>query len=106
MTQALPVVPPHVHQRYPWLGPAVSTGAGRARDYTVLVLASAVTLLFAQHKASLKRLTEMPLTVLGTGAIDFAGFHLAHGWGWLLLGVSLLIVERMISDSPDDSRRA
>jgi hypothetical protein len=50
------------------------------------------------HSASLKRLTEMPLTVIGTSGIDFAAFHIAHGWGWLATGVSLLIVEQMISD--------
>jgi hypothetical protein len=50
------------------------------------------------HKASLRRLTEMPLTVIGTAGIDFAAFHLAHGWGWLITGLSLLVVEHMIAD--------
>ena len=55
--------------------------------------------LVSPHKASLSRLAEMPLTVLGTAGIDFAAFHLAHGWGWLATGVSLLVVEHMIADS-------
>jgi hypothetical protein len=50
------------------------------------------------HTASLKRLADMPLTVVGTAGIDFAAFHLAHGWGWLVTGVSLLVVEQMIAD--------
>jgi hypothetical protein len=50
------------------------------------------------HKASLRRLADMPLTVLGTGGIDFAGFHVTHGLGWLITGVSLVIIEHLIAD--------
>jgi hypothetical protein len=50
------------------------------------------------HKASLARLADMPLTVLGTGGVDFAAFHVAHGWGWLVTGVSLMVVEHLIAD--------
>jgi hypothetical protein len=54
--------------------------------------------LVRPHTASLRRLADMPLTVVGTAGIDFAAFHLAHGWGWLVTGVSLLVIEQMIAD--------
>lgn len=50
------------------------------------------------HRAALTNLTHMPLTVLGTTGIDFAAFHLAHGWGWLVTGISLIILEHMVAD--------
>jgi hypothetical protein len=40
----------------------------------------------------------MPLAVAGTGFIDFAAFHVNHGVGWLVLGVSLWIVEHLVAD--------
>lgn len=66
--------------------------------------ASAVSAAFTPHKASLKRLAEMPLTVVGAVFADFAAFHIpGHGWGWAITAVTLIIVEQMISD--DDTRR-
>lgn len=53
------------------------------------------------HKAAIGRLAEMPLTVLGVGFIDFAGFHYIHMVGWLVTGISLLWIERVIADPPD-----
>ena len=53
------------------------------------------------HKASLARLADIPLTVLGVAAIDFASFHYVHMIGWLMTGVSLVILEHLIAD-PDD----
>lgn len=53
------------------------------------------------HKASVRRLAEMPLSVIGTGGIDFSAFQVNHGVGFLVLGVSLWVVEHLISD-PDD----
>jgi hypothetical protein len=63
------------------------------------VVAFVVTSGIKPHKASLKRLADMPLTVVGTGAVDFAAFHVAHGWGWLVTGVSLMVLEHLIADS-------
>lgn len=54
------------------------------------------------HKASVRRLADMPLSVIGTGAIDFASFHVSHGVGFLVLGVSLWIVEHLIAAAEDD----
>ncbi len=50
------------------------------------------------HKAALVNLTHMPLTLAGTGCVDFAAFHLAHGWGWLVTGLSLVFLEHLIAD--------
>lgn len=46
----------------------------------------------------LGNLASIPLTLIGTASIDFAAFHLAHGWGWLVTGVSLYYIEHLIAD--------
>lgn len=66
---------------------------------------SVVSAALTPHKASLRRLTEMPLSVIGTGGIDFAAFHVNHGVGWLVLGVSLWVVEHLIADVEDSEMR-
>jgi hypothetical protein len=73
----------------------------KARDLFATAAARAVS----PHRASLLRLLDMPLAVLGTGFIDFSAFHVAHMLGWLVTGVSLWIVEHMIADT-DDGRPA
>lgn len=60
--------------------------------------ASAVRTAITPHKASLKRLADIPLTVAGTGCADFAAWHISHGWGWLITGLSLVLVEHLIAD--------
>lgn len=70
----------------------------RARDLFATAAAKAV----APHRASLLRLADMPLAVLGTGCIDFAAFHYVHMIGWLVTGVSLWVVEHMIADDDTD----
>ena len=52
------------------------------------------------HRAALANLKAIPLTVAGTACMDFAAFHIAHGWGWLATGVSLVIIEHLIADEP------
>lgn len=69
--------------------------AGPVASVFAFIAASAVK----PHKASLRRLADMPLTVIGTGAIDFAAFHVAHGWGWLVTGASLMVIEHLIADN-------
>jgi hypothetical protein len=59
---------------------------------------SAVTAAVAPHRASLLRLIDMPLTVIGIGLIDFGAFHYVHMIGWVVTGISLLVVEHMIAD--------
>lgn len=60
--------------------------------------AAAVARVLTPHKAALGNLAHMPLTVIGAGCIDFAAFHLAHGWGWLVTGLSLVVIELAIAD--------
>lgn len=50
------------------------------------------------HKAALANLKAIPLTVAGAGCVDFSAFHLAHGWGWLVTGISLVLLEHIIAD--------
>jgi hypothetical protein len=50
------------------------------------------------HKASLKRLAEMPLTVVAAAVGNYGAFHIWHGWGYLLLTATLVTIERMIAD--------
>lgn len=71
------------------------------RDFPGKAAAAVLT----PHKASVKRLAEMPLSVIGTGGIDFSAFHVNHGVGWLVLGVSLWVVEHLISDVEDGELR-
>lgn len=92
---AIPVIPPHVHERKPWLRPL----ARRLRAAVAVAVSMTVALLLSQHTASLKRLTEIPLTVAGAACIDFAAFHIGHGWGFLVTGLSLVLIEHLVSDS-------
>ena len=55
----------------------------------------------APHKVAAANLFAMPLTVLGVACIDFAAFHLAHGWGWLFTGISLILLEYVASDDKE-----
>jgi hypothetical protein len=83
------------------------TGPGmwsRSKDRLKRMGASAVSAVLTPHKASLRRLAEMPLSVLGTAGVDFAAFQLNHDLGWLVIGVSLFIIEHMISDDVDDGQ--
>ena len=52
------------------------------------------------HRAALANLLHMPLTVAGVSVIDFAAFHIGHGWGFLVTGVSLIVLEHVIADEP------
>lgn len=67
------------------------------RDLAGQVASAALT----PHKASLRRLADMPLAVIGTGAIDFSAWHVSHGIGWLVTGLSLWVVEHLIADPED-----
>ena len=86
----------------PYDGPKTGFGHGgrftRGLKALVRGVRNAAVAAIRPHKASLARLTEIPLTVIGTAGIDFAAFHIAHGWGWLATGVSLIVVEHLISD--------
>ncbi len=46
----------------------------------------------------------MPLTLIGTGCVDFSAFHVSHGLGFLVSGLSLYLVEHMIADDDEPGR--
>lgn len=50
------------------------------------------------HRAALGRIRDMPLSLAGTGLVDTAAFHLGTGVGLLVTGLSLWLVEHLISD--------
>lgn len=52
------------------------------------------------HRAALANLRAIPLTVAGAASMDFAAFHIGHGWGWLATGISLVLLEHLIADEP------
>lgn len=81
--------------------PAVASAPRRALSAAWSAASRAVSAVVAPHKASLVRLTEMPLVVLGTGLIDWSAFHVDQGVGLLVTGVSLWIVEHLIADDDD-----
>jgi hypothetical protein len=54
--------------------------------------------IIAPHKASLASLWSIPLTVLGIGAIDTGVFLASAVAGWIVLGLSLVLLEHMIAD--------
>jgi hypothetical protein len=83
--------------------PAARKRLGRVFGVAAGTVKRAVTVALTPHKASLKRLADMPLSVAGTGGIDFAAFHIGHGWGWLVLGASLWLIEHLISDDTNGS---
>ena len=56
--------------------------------------------LLKPARPALANLAAMPLHVAGLGCIDFAAFHLAHGWGWLVMGASLIWAEHVLADEP------
>ena len=78
-------------------------GHARLRGFaatTASVVKTIASRAVRPHRAALATLKDMPLTVLGVAGVDFAAFHISHGWGWLGLGVSLIVVEHVIADEP------
>lgn len=74
----------------------------RAGSSVGRTIAAAAGKVLSPHKASLLRLLDIPLTVLGVASIDFASFHW-HVLGWVVTGVSLVVVEHLIADDDDGS---
>lgn len=61
-------------------------------------LARAAARRLAPVRPVAANLASVPLTVAGLASIDFAAFHLAHGWGWLVTGLSLMWLEHVAAD--------
>jgi len=66
-------------------------------------IASAAAKAVSPHKASLVRLTEIPLTVMGAGCIDAAAFVGNLIAGLVVTGITLVLLEHVIAD--DDEPR-
>ncbi|HYS41937.1 MAG TPA: hypothetical protein VEO01_40485 [Pseudonocardiaceae bacterium] len=64
---------------------------------TKTIAAAAVT----PHRAALSRVRDMPLSLTGTALIDWASFHVNTGVGLLATGLSLWLVEHLLSDNDD-----
>lgn len=72
----------------------LSRWAGRA----VSVLGKAAASILRPHKASLVRLTDIPLTVAGLGCVDAGVFTASTIAGWIVTGLSLVVLEHLIAD--------
>ena len=62
------------------------------------VVASVAVRAATPHKAAIRRLADIPLTVAGIGCVDFAAFHYVHMTGWLVTGLSFVLLEHLIAD--------
>ncbi len=81
--------------------PAVSPTRSRVAVLAASLLGTLVSLgvrVVSPHRVSLANLASIPLTVAGIGCVDYAAFHLGSGWGWLVTGLSLILLEHMIAD--------
>ena len=91
VTRALPVPGAARPRRFASrLRGLAATAGSAARTVTAMAV--------KPHKAALANLLHMPLTVAGVASIDFAAFHIAHGWGFLITGLSLIVLENLIAD--------
>jgi hypothetical protein len=63
------------------LGTALGVFAARARARTGRP--SRVVAAVQQHV----------MTFAGLAAVDFAAFHVSHGWGWAAVGISVLLAD-------------
>ncbi len=81
----------------------IAFGTGKRRQYdrtkALWNLTGSVLSAFVRpHRASLKRLTDMPLTVAGWCFLSTAAFELNTIVGLAASGVCLMLLERQISD--------
>ena len=76
--------------------------AGRLTRWTRTVAGAARAIAVAAvtpHRAALSHIRDMPLSLAGTGLVDWAAFHLGTGPGLLVTGLSLWLVEHLLSDN-------
>jgi hypothetical protein len=50
------------------------------------------------NRKAIENLRSMPLFLAGGGCVDFAAFHVNHGFGWLVMGISLIVAELAVAD--------
>jgi hypothetical protein len=85
---------------------AVARSSGRLARFAASVKASAAAAagrVLTPHRASLRRLADIPLTVAGLGCIDAAAFTGNEIAGLVVTGFSLILTEHLIADD-DDTR--
>lgn len=93
MTTITTTRPERTHPRAPRLRAGAAT-LGRT-------MAALGRRAIAPHRASLTNLARIPLTFSGAGCVDYAAFHVASGLGWLVTGISLVLIEHVIADETD-----
>lgn len=83
---------------------SVALDKPRSRRFSVVasvVLAAVVAgvkRLASPRSASLANLRKMPFTVAGLGCIDMGVFTASTVAGWIVTGLSLMLLEYMIAD--------
>lgn len=85
--------PDRTHPRAPRIRAAART--------TARAMAALGRRAIAPHRASLANLARVPFTLAGAGCVDYAAFHVASGLGWLITGISLVLLEHVIADEAD-----
>jgi hypothetical protein len=63
-----------------------------------IVIMHALSVVVAPHKASLARMLDMPLAVIGTALFDWAFFGWSQMAGLIVTGLSLWLLEYLIAD--------
>lgn len=80
----------------------VKAGIGNRATAFLTSLFGTLTVLgarvIAPHKASLRRLADIPLTVAGVACIDVGVFSANTIAGWIVTGLSLITLEHLIAD--------
>jgi hypothetical protein len=72
--------------------------ASALTDFSQRAAAASKKRLSAPHRAVLRRLGEIPLTVGGLGCIDTGVFQASTVAGWIVTGLSLILLEHLIAD--------
>jgi hypothetical protein len=72
--------------------------ASRRARPRLQALSRSIARMVKPARPAIANVASMPLHVAGLGCIDFAAFHWAHSWGWLVTGVSLMWLEHVIAD--------
>ncbi len=72
--------------------------ASALTDFSQRAMAASKKKLSAPHRVFLRRLGEIPLTVGGLGCIDTGVFQASSTAGWIVTGLSLILLEHLIAD--------
>lgn len=77
---------------------AHSRRSRRLAVLTSVVFAAVLQRVTAPRSASLTNLRKMPLTVAGLGCVDVGVFTASTVAGWIVTGLTLILLEYMIAD--------